>query len=135
MTDIRLKPDLRTVGGEVSSIMFNDDFVGVITLVYRESDRLSGSIQLEQQSLSASDKQNVVGFLQEYVQQVMDALQAQQSEVVVTYSSYDYVIETNGYEEEEADFEWELDEVRFEDIDPSGRNELDMDTLDENNCR
>jgi hypothetical protein len=126
MTGIRLKPDLRTSGGEVSSIVLKDKFVGLLTLVYRESDRLSGSIQLEKQSLSASDKQDVLAFMQSYVQQVTDALQARQCEVVVTYSSYDDVIGTDHYEGEDLDFDWEHDEVHLEDIDPRGKDELEM---------
>lgn len=126
MTGLMLRPDLKTAGGEVSDIVFNDEFVGMLTLVYRESDRLSGSIQLEQQSLSASEKQDIVEFLQNYVQQVVDALQVKRCEVIVTYSAYDHLIVTNELANEDPTLEWERDESRFADIDPDDNDDIDM---------
>jgi hypothetical protein len=126
MNGLIIRPDLKTAGGEVSDIVFHDEFVGTLTLVYRESDRLSGSIQLEQQSLSASDKQETIQFLQNYVQQLIDALQVQTCEVIVTYSDYDQFIATNEHDDEEAFLEWQRDESRFEDVDPEDNMDFDM---------
>ena len=74
VADIMLRPDLKTAGGEVCDIMYNGEFVGTLTLVYRESDRLKGSIHLEQQSITIVDKQKVYEFVQSYIQNVIDAL-------------------------------------------------------------
>ncbi|MFD0695842.1 hypothetical protein ACFQZT_17320 [Paenibacillus sp. GCM10027628] len=141
MASILLRPDLKTAGGEVCDIMCNEEFVGTLTLVYRESDRLAGSVQLEQQSISAADKQQVYSFLQTYVQNLVDALGIRECEVLVTYSDYDFIIatdhamqqsssewESNDYRmhDDEVDYEWVRDENRFDDIDPETNQELDM---------
>jgi hypothetical protein len=126
MNGLMLRPDLKTAGGEVSDIIFNDEFVGTLTLVYRESDRLSGSIQLEGESLSASDKQETIEFLQNYVQHLVDALQVSTCEVIVTHSAYEQLIVTNEMDDDEAHFHWERDDSRFEDIDSEYKEDMDM---------
>ncbi|MBD0381075.1 hypothetical protein [Paenibacillus sedimenti] len=141
MASILLRPDLKTAGGEVCDIMCNEEFVGTLTLVYRESDRLTGSVQLEEQSISAEDKQQVYGFLQTYIQNLVDALGIRECEVLVTYSDYDFIIatdhamqqplsewESKDYSEhdDEMDYEWVRDENRFDDIDPDNHDEVDM---------
>ncbi|MDQ0897287.1 MULTISPECIES: hypothetical protein [unclassified Paenibacillus] len=134
MADIMLRPDLKTAGGEVCDIMYNGKFVGTLTLVYRESDRLKGSIHLEQQSITTMDKQKVYEFVQSYIQNVIDALAIEECEVLVSYSDYDFVIasdhaleptmleeDSHSYtrheHDDEVDYEWVRDETRFDDID------------------
>ncbi|NOU86767.1 hypothetical protein GC102_13415 [Paenibacillus sp. LMG 31460] len=134
MADIMLRPDLKTAGGEVCDIEYNGEFVGTLTLVYRESDRLKGSIHLEQQSITIVDKQKVYDFVQSYIQSVIDALDIEECEVLVSYSDYDFVIatdhalqptmiegESHSYprheHDDEVDYEWVRDETRFDDID------------------
>ncbi|MDF2645706.1 MAG: hypothetical protein K0Q73_1511 [Paenibacillus sp.] len=134
MADIMLRPDLKTAGGEVCDIMYNGKFVGTLTLVYRESDRLKGSIHLEQQSITTVDKQKVYEFVQSYIQNVIDALAIEECEVLVSYSDYDFVIasdhaleptmleeDSHSYtrheHDDEVDYEWVRDETRFDDID------------------
>jgi hypothetical protein len=135
MPSIMLRPDLKTAGGEVSDIMRDGEFVGTLTLVYREADRLSGSVQLEQGSLSASDKQEVLTFMQTYVQNLIDALKVKQCDVLVTYSDYDHIIATQETLQtpigepfllEDEDFEWVGDPTRLDDIDPDGFDEMEM---------
>lgn len=134
MADMMLRPDLKTAGGEVCDIMYNGEFVGTLTLVYRESDRLKGSIHLEQQSIAQEDKESVYAFVQSYIQNVIDALAIEEYEVVANYSDYDFVIATdhaigpvieeeddssNNYylDDDDADYEWvNDDEIRFDDI-------------------
>src|SRR4051794_22005604 len=94
MADIMLRPDLKTAGGEVCDIMYNGEFVGTLTLVYRESDRLKGAIHLEKKSITVLDKQAVYDFAQSYIQDAIDALGITQCEVTVSYSDYDFVIAT-----------------------------------------
>ncbi|MGO4272095.1 hypothetical protein AB4Z22_20025, partial [Paenibacillus sp. TAF58] len=144
MADIMLRPDLKTAGGEVCDIMYNGKFVGTLTLVYRESDRLKGSIQLEQQSIAIMDKQKVYEFVQSYIQNVIDALAIEECEVLVSYSDYDFVIATDHASEvtmlegeshayapyehdDEVDYEWVRDETRFDDIDSENASDkMDM---------
>ncbi|WNR43154.1 hypothetical protein [Paenibacillus roseipurpureus] len=95
MADIMLRPDLKTAGGEVCDIMYNGEFVGTLTLVYRESDRLKGAIHLEKQSISLQGKQEVYDYAQSYIQSAIDALGISECEVIVSYSDYDFVIATD----------------------------------------
>jgi len=145
MAAIQLRPDLKTAGGEVCDIVYEGEFAGTLTLVYRESDRLSGSVQLERQSLSASDKERVLAFVQEHVQGMVRALQAQACEVFVTCSDYELIIATEhalqqtapesalaaqrpaaAFHEDEADYEWVQDGSRFDDVDPDDGDEFHM---------
>ncbi|MEC0229004.1 hypothetical protein [Paenibacillus alba] len=141
MADIMLRPDLKTAGGEVCDIMYNGEFVGTLTLVYRESDRLKGSIHLEQQSITITNKNKVYEFVQSYIQDVIDAYSIKDCEVLVSYSEYDFVIATDhalqpaifevdalaDLHQDEVEFEWVSDENRFEDFDADyGLDQLDM---------
>jgi hypothetical protein len=118
MTGLMLRPDLKTAGGEVCDIVLHNEFVGTLTLVYRESDRLSGSIQLEEHSLSESDKRKTIAFLQNYVQQMVSALQVKTCEVFVTYSPYELLIVTDEHDTLEAGPDWEEEVSRYADFDP-----------------
>ncbi len=150
MSSIVLRPDLKTAGGEVNDILRNEAFIGTLTLVYRESDRISGAIQLEKDSLSASDKQEVLSFLQSHVQNLIDALHIRNCEVVVTFSPFDHIIDTSDDREyaprspgehvytdrildfsDDDDAEWVQDGCRFDDIDPDGRDEVRMQSDDQ----
>lgn len=141
MANVKLRPDFRTSGGEVNDIVWNGSYVGTITLVYREEDRISGAIQLEDASLKARDKEYVVQFLQDYVQSLVDALDAKECDVVVTYSAYDRIladknefgsisIGNNEYFDVEEDHDYESDWIdtntRFEDPDMTENDEISM---------
>ncbi|MFD2613219.1 hypothetical protein [Paenibacillus gansuensis] len=95
MLNISLRPDLRTSGGEVNDVVLNGRYAGTLTLVYREGDRISGSIQLDKESMSAREKEAVIEFTQHYVQSLIDALNVDECDVLVTYSRYDHVIATD----------------------------------------
>lgn len=92
MSKISIRPDMRTPGGEISDVVLNGRYVGGMSLVYREGNRLSGSIQLEKTSLSSGEKRKVIGYLQEYVNSLAAAIDAVDCDVVVTYSHFDQVI-------------------------------------------
>lgn len=94
MNHVMLRPDLKTAGGEVSDILYKNRFVGSLTLVYRESDRIAGALQLEKEVLSEAEKEEVFDYVHTYVGALVDALRARECEVMVTYSSYDHVIAT-----------------------------------------
>jgi len=107
---IMIRPDLRTAGGESNDILLNEQYVGTLTLVYRESDRIAGSIQLEEESLSDLDKMRVMKVVQRYIQGLIDATQAEECHVVVTYSDYDDIISTSSWEDEDM-FEERIQEA------------------------
>jgi len=145
MANIVLRPDLKTAGGEVLDIVVNDRHAGTITLVYREWDRVTGSIQLEKMSLSAHEKELVIEHLQNYVQSVVAALNAEQCDIFVTYSDYERVIvtsnnvgtideimedpilETSGFlfNEDEDVIYPEREEIQFNDVDPNDYDVLE----------
>ncbi|PZE20941.1 hypothetical protein [Paenibacillus xerothermodurans] len=102
MTDVMLRHDLKTAGGEVSDILWNNQFVGTMTLVYREGDRISGAIQLEEESLPPHGKERVASFLQHYLQTHIDALAIESCDVLLTYSDFDQIISTDVDEEMSA---------------------------------
>lgn len=133
MANVILRPDLRTAGGEVNDVVLDGRYAGTLTLVYREGDRISGSIQLEEESLSYEDKDDVMEYVQQYVQSMIDALGVVECDVLVTYSKYEHVIATDRNIGQISDFveeDWaSLDygeEIEFVDVDPYGEDELEM---------
>ncbi|GIQ71293.1 hypothetical protein DUZ99_08330 [Xylanibacillus composti] len=137
MANIRIRPDLRTACGEICDIVVNGKYAGTLSLVYRERERLSGSIQLDRDSLPYRTKQKVVRHVNEYVQSLMDALQTPECDVIVTYSRYDHVIASEhnvgvieGFNSE-PDFDVDVDlDTRFDDVDPNEREMLEMEDAD-----
>ncbi|CAM4394288.1 hypothetical protein [Paenibacillus tarimensis] len=94
MQSIELRPDMKTSGGEINDIMIGGRYAGSLTLLYREGDRVAGSIQLEQESLNNSDKDRLIDYLQQYIQSYIHAISARECDVIVTYSSYDKIVTT-----------------------------------------
>lgn len=92
MGKIAIRPDMRTAGGEVSDVVLNGRYVGGITLVYREGSRLSGSVQLERSSMTPAEKRKVLRYLQDYIHSFAAAIEAEDCDVIVTYSPFDQVI-------------------------------------------
>ncbi|TBL81348.1 hypothetical protein [Paenibacillus thalictri] len=139
MSNVSLRPDLKTSGGEVQDIVWKGRYIGTMTLVYRESDRLSGAIQLEAASLGARDKEEVAEFLQDYVQYMAGALNVMECDVVMTYSPYDRIFADKNESEairlggnvyyaadEDYDYDTWEDPERFEDPDASEQDEISM---------
>ncbi|WP_040951592.1 hypothetical protein [Gorillibacterium massiliense] len=116
MKTIELRPDLRTAGGEMSDVMVNGRFAGTFALIYREGDRAVGSVQLEEESLAAEEKEQVVKFLQSYVESFSGAVNADTCDVVVTYSSFDRIVAIDHEEEvqDEDEYTAEMDSDMFE---------------------
>lgn len=125
-----LRLDLKTAGGEVYDILLRKRFVGTLVLVYREGQRLSGSVQLDKDALSPSEKGAVVQFVRGYVQQFIDAVEAQECDVMVTYSKYDQIIATEQNVGEITEFvtDEEMDDNLFDDEDYQIRYDRDDDT-------
>lgn len=94
MAKVMLIPDMKTAGGEVCDIMLGGHFVGSLTLVYREGGRLSGSVQLDKESLPRDKKEKVIAHVSEYIQSFIGAVDAAECDVLVTYSKYDRIVTT-----------------------------------------
>ncbi|MDP5274563.1 hypothetical protein [Chengkuizengella axinellae] len=96
MVDVMIRPDMRTASGEVSDILLHNKYVGTCSIVFREGERIAGAIQLEEQSLDRFEKNRVMNYVKGYIQSLIDALNVNECDVIVTYSGYDHVIATEG---------------------------------------
>lgn len=113
MTRITLRPDLKTPGGEIHDILLNGRYAGNMTLVFSQGHRIGGAVQLDRSSLSGEDKEEVVRFVRQYVQDLIMALHAADCDVIVTNSEYDHIISTN---RDESGFLKEMDDARQDDL-------------------
>ncbi|KRE44862.1 hypothetical protein [Paenibacillus sp. Soil522] len=104
MRNIEIRPNLKTAGGEFSDIMVGGRFAGTLALVYREGDRITGSVQLEKDSLKPTDKHRVESYLKDYIQSFIHAVRAETCDVVMTFSRYDHIV-TMDQEDYEAETE------------------------------
>jgi len=112
MAAIEIRPNFRTNGGELSDIMVNGSFAGIMTLLYREGDRLAGSIQLEEETLEAAHKEQVTDALRSYIQSLVYAVEAETCDVIMTHGEYEEIITAQESDDEDAlplDEEWEED--------------------------
>jgi hypothetical protein len=95
VTNIVLRPDLKTSGGEIHDILIDGRYAGNMSLVFREGDRIGGSIQLDSSSISPKQKELIVSYVRDYVQDVIMAIRAADCDIVVTSSPYDHIISTD----------------------------------------
>lgn len=116
MSHVMIRPNLRTAGGEMNDVMLNGRYTGALTLVYREGERLSGSLQLEEPSLHHRDKHKVLEHVRTYIQAIIDAYDLSECDVVVTYSQYDEIIATDYNIGDAAD--WSDEEAVQESVQP-----------------
>ncbi|MEB3100210.1 hypothetical protein [Ferviditalea candida] len=138
MEKITMRPDLRTAGGEVSDMMLSGRFVGTVSLVYRENERMTGSIQLEKRNLSGKSKERLIRFAENYVNSLANALNVKESDVVLTYSDYERIF--SFAKQEDAFRKWTnneavdtdilehdvLDRPKIVDVDPDDIEIMDM---------
>lgn len=117
--DVELVTDLRTSGGEVQDVMVNGQYAGSLFLVYREGDRLSGSLQIEQESLPDDTEQRIVEKVHAYVRSLADALEAAYYEVLVSCGSLHSVLHKPESETAWSSVDMVHDEERYDDIDSS----------------
>ncbi|GAS80861.1 hypothetical protein BK131_03775 [Paenibacillus amylolyticus] len=117
--DVELVTDLRTSGGEVQDVMVNGQYAGSLFLVYREGDRLSGSLQIEQESLPDDTEQRIVEKVHAYVRSLADALEAAYYEVLVSCGSLHSVLHKPESETAWSSEDMVHDEERYDDIDSS----------------
>lgn len=128
MAQMLLRPDLKTAGGETYDIVRDDQYVGMMSLVFRENDRLSGSVQLERDMLGAREKAEVLAFVQRHVEATAEALNVGACDVIVTYASYERIIVKL---DDDYDTEWVDDEALQTDTDPLQKDDLEMAFVDE----
>jgi hypothetical protein len=121
MGQISLRPELVTAGGEACGIMLDNQYVGSLTLLYREEDRIWGTVQLDEDVLDADEKEEIDVFVHRYVESMIDAVGAPECLVTATYSTYDHIISTDQLGEVE-----EIVEVESFDFDD---DDEDMDYL------
>ncbi|WP_433752572.1 hypothetical protein [Paenibacillus amylolyticus] len=115
--DVELVADLRTSGGEVQDVMVNGQYAGSLLLVYREGDRLSGSLQIEQESLPDGTEQHIVEKVHAYVRSLADALQAAYYEVLVSCGSLHSVLHKTESETVWSSEDMNHDEGSYDEID------------------
>lgn len=127
MAAITYRPDLKTAGGEVTELLLDGTFVGAMTLVYREGRRLSGSIQLDSESLSAVSENLALRAAKDYVRQLADALQVRECEVIVTCSAYEHLLSSESGEEDPYG---RYDPIRFHDDEDLEVTDIDPDEID-----
>jgi hypothetical protein len=120
-----LRPGLKTSGGEAHDIVYDGRYVGMMTLVYRENERLTGAVQLEAEELDRRAKDDVLERVQRYVEDTAEALNASACDVVVTYAPYERVIVKP--DDDDFDVDWTEDDGSLNDVDPNQRDELEMD--------
>lgn len=96
---IVLNPELRTTGGEVVDVFQNEKYLGTMTLVYREKDRLFGTVHLEDEKVSDRLKEQVFHQIQTYIQSMVQALDLHQCEVLIFYRGSQYVIDLDSFSE------------------------------------
>lgn len=115
---VELIPDLRTSGGEVLDIMVNDQYAGSLLLVYREGDRLSGSLQMERELVSADEEKHIIDQVHAYIRSLTDAVEAIYYEVLVSCGTLHSVLQNLEFdpERESDDMHYESDEY-LDDLD------------------
>lgn len=94
MGQISFRPELKTAGGETSDVVYKDRTVGSMTLLYREGDRLTGSVQIDSNAVSDKAYRKIMDEVHRYVESMIDAVAAPYCQVTVTNSPLDHVIAT-----------------------------------------
>lgn len=127
MTNVFLRPDLKTAGGEVSDILLNGEYIGCLSLVYREQHRISGAIQLDKPSMPFSKKDDVLRYIHEYMQAFASSIQAEVCTLNVSYGTLecymDYYDYDGAYDDELDD---DVAEANGDDIGYEELETLDM---------
>ncbi|WP_342555328.1 hypothetical protein [Paenibacillus sp. FSL R7-0652] len=131
MKQIDIMTDLRTANGEVQDIMVDDRYAGSLLLVYREGERLLGSLQLEQESIEDADEQIIIDKVHAYVRSLSDAVASSYYEVLVSCGTLHSVLQPSDMDEQaawssqstaSAEDHREYDEIRYDDALPEGAN-------------
>lgn len=117
MARIQLEPECLTTGGEASGIMIDGQYVGSLLIVFREQDRLFGSIQIDEEKIDPEDKKDLDMFMHQHIEHILQARDIPECFVTVSYSEYDHIIasddqaldEIEGFEQEESPLNQQMD--------------------------
>jgi hypothetical protein len=88
MTEIIFKPELRTNGGEATSIYTGGRWVGDMYLIYREKDILTGTVNLDANVISAKKASRISNQIQLYIEHLGDSLNIARQDVNVVFGDY-----------------------------------------------
>jgi hypothetical protein len=88
MFDIVLKPELRTAGGEATSIYNGDQWIGDMYLVYREHDMLTGTVNIDAKTVSAGKVRKIKEKVNQYVRHLGASLKVTEEDVSLIYGEY-----------------------------------------------
>jgi hypothetical protein len=111
-----LRPDLITAGGEISDILYDGRYVGSLSLVYREFQRVSGAIQLDQPSLLLAEKDYVMKHIQSYMTAFASSVEAEECTLFVSFSPVEYYEDHYDLNAEDEDLQ-DDDDFYYEDLD------------------
>ncbi len=104
--DVVMKPELRTIGGETTSIYFNGEWAGDLYLIYREGDSMTGTIQIDTRRVDEEQLEHVTDEVRTYIHHLGSALNVQDSSVVMMYGDISSIVEMEPIDiadEEDAD--------------------------------
>lgn len=107
--EIRLRPEMRTEGGEMVTIYRNDEWVGDAYFVYREGDLLTGTIQLDSVVVKPFDYSPIVEAARSYAEDLADALAVEEAVVASSIGDVKTVLDV-GMEDGESALVWVTDE-------------------------
>ncbi|MGO4887090.1 hypothetical protein ACJ2A9_04970 [Anaerobacillus sp. MEB173] len=122
MRHISLRPEFITSGGEACGIMLDDQYVGSLTLLYREQDRIWGTVQLDEEMVGEQEKEDIDFFIHSHIENMIDALDSPDCIVTSTYSTYDHIISTDLIEDNddvlgaESDYD-DVEAIEYEMVD------------------
>lgn len=88
MSEIIFKPELRTNGGEATSIYSGGRWVGDMYLVYRERDILTGTVNLDANTISAKKASRISGHIHQYIEHLGASLNISREDVNVVFGDY-----------------------------------------------
>lgn len=91
MKQIELQPELRTSGGETLSLHREGEWIGDVFLVYRENDLLTGTVQLDKNSVQKKEVAEIIAELRPYLKNLAYALNVTDHNIHVYHGSYTHL--------------------------------------------
>ncbi|HJV44904.1 MAG TPA: hypothetical protein VJ824_04170 [Bacillota bacterium] len=102
MSKLEIQPELRTSGGEALSLHRDGEWIGDVFLIYRENDLLTGTVQLDQESVEEEEIDEIIAELRSYLVNLAYALNVTDHNIHVYYGEYSHLEEYD----EMGDSEW-----------------------------
>ncbi|WP_019424321.1 hypothetical protein [Paenibacillus sp. OSY-SE] len=118
MAEVQLRPDFRTMSGEAIDVLWQGTYVGVLSLLYREQERLQGSFIIDAQACQDESLVIVEQNIERYVRHVAEALGAADFEVVFVLGQVRRIVagdeEKGEFEDEAGTYEMEYEQYEME---------------------